>query len=283
MVAACLWNAAFAPHNVHAWLAEAAGVDVRRQVLGISASTIGKAEWCPLDRNIGEGWSRALVLAALGCAVCFFFRNENGNANGRMGDVNRHFACCLGDTLASELGILGGIPRLVTTLRPVPRGTNGGVSAGGTLASLVGGGIVGLVVGAGLALENRSACEVTMMGTCVGYGILGGGFGSLVRGLCLGPLVVSSLDADQVDSVLGATVQETRYNETRRAVVVEGQGGKVLNGWNVLSNNQVSPSTLSSVSTQTVFAGEFGVKRPHGPRYRIHVIVCIPSAFYLFS
>jgi hypothetical protein len=71
--------------------------------------------------------------------------------------------------------------------------------------------------------------------------------------------------------VLGATVQETRYNETRRAVVVEGQGGKVLNGWNVLSNNQVGLTTLFSMHTQTVFAGEFGVKRPHGPRYRIHV------------
>ncbi|KAF8175767.1 integral membrane protein DUF92-domain-containing protein [Pholiota molesta] len=211
VVAACLWNAAFAPHSVHARLAEAVGVDVRRGVLGISASTMGTAEWCPLDRNIGEGWSRALVLAALG-----------------------HFACCLGDTLASELGILGGTPRLVTTLQPVPRGTNGGVSVGGTLASLVGGGLVGLVVGAGLALENRGACGITVVGTCVGYGILGGGLGSLV------------------DSVLGATVQETRYNETRRAVVVEGQGGKVLNGWNVLSNNQVN--LVSSALTALVIA-----------------------------
>jgi uncharacterized membrane protein len=77
-------------------------------------------------------------------------------------------------------------------LQPVPRGTNGGVSVGGTLASLVGGGLVGLVVGAGLALENRDACGIAVVGTCVGYGFLGGGLGSLVRELCLGSLVMSS-------------------------------------------------------------------------------------------
>ncbi|TBU36320.1 integral membrane protein DUF92-domain-containing protein, partial [Dichomitus squalens] len=51
-----------------------------------------------------------------------------------------HFACCLGDTLASELGILSRSPPiLITTLKRVPPGTNGGLSVLGTLASVGGG------------------------------------------------------------------------------------------------------------------------------------------------
>ncbi|TBU41905.1 integral membrane protein DUF92-domain-containing protein, partial [Dichomitus squalens] len=48
-----------------------------------------------------------------------------------------HFACCLGDTLASELGILSrSRPILISTLKPVPPETNGGLSVVGTLASV---------------------------------------------------------------------------------------------------------------------------------------------------
>jgi uncharacterized protein (TIGR00297 family) len=45
------------------------------------------------------------------------------------------FAAATADTLESEIGQLwGGRPRLLTTWRPVPAGTDGGVSAVGTLA-----------------------------------------------------------------------------------------------------------------------------------------------------
>lgn len=46
-------NAAFAHQSMHARLAEVVGVDVRRGELGISASTMGKAEWRLLDRILG--------------------------------------------------------------------------------------------------------------------------------------------------------------------------------------------------------------------------------------
>lgn len=43
------------------------------------------------------------------------------------------------DTLSSEFGeVLGGEPRLLTTLRPVPAGTDGAVSPAGTLAGVIG-------------------------------------------------------------------------------------------------------------------------------------------------
>ena len=93
----------------------------------------------------------------------------------------RHFACCLGDTLASELGILSkGKPRLITTLKHVPPGTNGAMSVGGTVASVAGGAFVGALTGVTLILENRS-CVANVLGECISLGALFGGLGSLVR------------------------------------------------------------------------------------------------------
>jgi len=52
------------------------------------------------------------------------------------------------DTVSSELGqVLGGEPRLVTTLRRVPAGTDGAVSLAGTLAGCLGAAMV-VAVGA---------------------------------------------------------------------------------------------------------------------------------------
>ena len=47
------------------------------------------------------------------------------------------------DTVSSEIGqILGGTPRLITTLRRVSPGTDGGITLAGTLAGIVGAGMV---------------------------------------------------------------------------------------------------------------------------------------------
>ena len=93
------------------------------------------------------------------------------------------FACCLGDTLASELGILSrSWPRLITTFKPVPPGTNGGVSAWGTFTSIVGGGFVGFLMGLTLIFENGPCGKMwsrTLTDTVL-WGLFAGGFGSLV-------------------------------------------------------------------------------------------------------
>ncbi len=69
--------------------------------------------------------------------------------------IHRHMACCLGDTFASEIGILSkSTPRLVTTWRKVPPGTNGGMTLLGTLASACGGALIGAALGFELFLEG---------------------------------------------------------------------------------------------------------------------------------
>jgi uncharacterized protein (TIGR00297 family) len=98
--------------------------------------------------------------------------------------LDRHFACCLGDTLASELGILSrSPPRLITTLKVVPPGTNGAVSLMGTMASVGGGIIMGLTLSCSLILENET-CRATwaeVVGACVLFGGASGVVGSLVN------------------------------------------------------------------------------------------------------
>jgi len=205
VAAAFVWKALFVPSSPHAAISNLLGLDIRG-FLRLNASDVptytasGPDGWCPVDISIANGWSRFLVATIVG-----------------------HFACCLGDTLASELGILSrSPPRLVTTFAVVPPGTNGAMSVVGTLASVAGGGIVGAVMAVSLAVENASCGGGALLGV-VGWGLLGGGIGSLL------------------DSLLGATVQRTYYSERKKMIVSEESAdSRAIVGMNMLSNNQVN-------------------------------------------
>lgn len=54
-------------------------------------------------------------------------------------------ASATADTVASEIGVTGGSPYLITTLERVPPGTNGGVTLMGETVALAGAGIISLV------------------------------------------------------------------------------------------------------------------------------------------
>lgn len=70
------------------------------------------------------------------------------------------------DTVSSELGqVLGGEPRMITTLRRVPPGTDGGISWAGTLAGCLAAAVV-VAVGA-LALAMTRAEALIALGAAV--------------------------------------------------------------------------------------------------------------------
>ncbi|PWN47367.1 hypothetical protein IE53DRAFT_390497 [Violaceomyces palustris] len=195
------------------------------------------SSWCSLDPSSGRGAPRFLILIALG-----------------------HFSCCMGDTLASELGILSkSVPRLIINpFRKVPPGTNGGVSLLGTLMSLLGGVFIGLVC-ALVTYHNNPACSrpTNLIGTSPWS------WHNIVLLGALGGLLGSALD-----SILGATLQRTLYSSKHKQVLlgrlparqmdvrskgkpkVDDEDWKVVTGYDVLTNNQVNfvSSLITSLS-----------------------------------
>eukprot|EP00890_Picochlorum_soloecismus_P005879 jgi/Picsp_1/6292/NSC_03642-R1_gtp-binding protein 2 len=107
-----------------------------------------------------------------------------------------YFSCCCGDTWSSEIGQLSEQePRLITSLRPVRKGTNGGVTLLGLGASVAGGLYIGMLF--------------YVSGIISPSGVRGGfvqQWPLIAIGACAG--LVGSL----IDSFLGATIQFTGFN-----------------------------------------------------------------------
>eukprot|EP00002_Diphylleia_rotans_P013668 TRINITY_DN2665_c0_g1_i1.p1 TRINITY_DN2665_c0_g1~~TRINITY_DN2665_c0_g1_i1.p1 ORF type:complete len:289 (+),score=46.18 TRINITY_DN2665_c0_g1_i1:95-961(+) len=144
-----------------------------------------------------------------------------------------HYACCNGDTWASELGILSRTPPiLITTLQKVPPGTNGGLSSLGLFASFAGGLGIGLVmyISSMFTISTASCPSQTPV---IFMGFLAGGVGSLI------------------DSLLGATLQPSYFSTERKCITNEsGPNSKLISGRILLDNHQVN--LVSSIMTATL-------------------------------
>ncbi|OWZ01946.1 hypothetical protein PHMEG_00026585, partial [Phytophthora megakarya] len=143
-----------------------------------------------------------------------------------------HYACCAADTWASELGVLSkSEPRLITTLRRVPPGTNGGVSVLGLAMSALGGAFIGALYYAASLPSGTAQLQVVTLGLLTGL------FGSVL------------------DSVLGATVQATYFDRSSRKICDESEPQADVEhicGVDLLSNEQVN---VVSVLVTTAISG----------------------------
>ena len=79
-------------------------------------------------------------------------------------------ACATSDTLASEVGVVGKTPRLITTFKEVPRGTNGGVTLVGELAA-IGGAVIIAIVAYVLGVADLTLVAVTILSGFFGTNI----------------------------------------------------------------------------------------------------------------
>ncbi len=157
--------------------------------------------------------------ASAGCNLLNKLRHQTSASN------TPYLNQLTGDTSASEIGILSSShPRLVTTGRRVPPGTNGAVTLLGTIASAAAGVVVGFSFGVCGLFFDGSRFEV-MSATCIGS----------LAGLC----------GSVVDSVLGATLQysalEANGNRvfSSKADAEAAQGSRHISGRDILNNAQV--------------------------------------------
>lgn len=148
-------------------------------------------------------------------------------------------SCSCGDTWASEVGsVIGGKPRLITSWKHVPMGTNGGVTAVGVACSIAGGAVVGFSHFITLLVFQDvswlSQIQLVWVGT------------------------ISGLTGSLIDSVLGATLQFSGFSEKLGRVVNDpGPGVTHISGRDILSNHTVN--LFSSLLTAIVIPAWWGI------------------------
>jgi len=141
-------------------------------------------------------------------------------------------AASTADTWATEIGTVGAHPpRLITTGRPVPAGTSGGVSWLGSLAGLAGATFIGVV-----------ALIVGWSGTAAGAAIAGGAAGMLV------------------DSLAGASIQRRSWcpscgQPTERLVHSCGSITEARGGIRWVNNDAVNAiSSVAGAAVGSIFS-----------------------------
>ncbi|KAI9176138.1 hypothetical protein H9P43_006503 [Blastocladiella emersonii ATCC 22665] len=154
-----------------------------------------------------------------------------------------HYACCAGDTFASEIGTAfpsTKLPVLITTGQRVPHGTNGGLTPIGTLASVAGGALMGLTAAGVAWMWPAEACagSAAWFTATPAWQLvaLGGVFG---------------FAGSMLDSLLGAMVQATYYDEERKCIAKRpGPKTKLVSGHALLNNEAVNfaSSLLTAVA-----------------------------------
>jgi uncharacterized protein (TIGR00297 family) len=146
----------------------------KKQRLGVAEANQGKRRWKQAWANAGAG-----VFCAVASLVCLE-KGWSAHAEAWRWAFVACFASALSDTLSSEYGqVAGQMPRLITTGKRVPIGTDGGITRAGTLMGLLGAALLSLL-GRGIGLTPVRATL---------------------------PLLLAGLSGNLLDSYLGATLQ----------------------------------------------------------------------------
>lgn len=147
------------------------------------------------------------------------------------------------DTWATELGILSkSRPRLITTGQPVPVGTSGAISAGGTAIAAVGALAIGITALAALQLAGSTLAPQSLRGAF----------------LLVAIAVVAGVGGALLDSLFGATVQSMYYcthckKETEKTLHHCGAKTAAIRGFGWFDNDIVN--LASSMLGAAVAAG----------------------------
>lgn len=135
-----------------------------KEFLGVAQKKEGKRGYKNAFANAGVG-----VVAA----ILFGITGHDIYAAIFLGSI----ATATADTMASEIGVIGGTPRMITTLKKCTPGTNGGVTLVGELACLVGAAIIA-IFGLVLGIAPWYVCII-----CVIAGVIGTNLDSLYGAL----------------------------------------------------------------------------------------------------
>lgn len=200
----------------------------------------GQRNWTQVVCNGGVAVEVALFYALQGgVGECSLDFGSNPTRSWLAAAVLSALAGANGDTWASELGtVLSKTePRLITSFKKVPVGTNGGFTLCGLLSSALGGWVIGLAYFLALLLTDAQLATTHQAVFLAFIGIFAGIFGSLS------------------DSIMGATLQYSGL-DVRSGKVVEhpGIGVQPISGRALLSNHSVNliMSIINSIVVPTI-------------------------------
>ncbi|XP_052777177.1 transmembrane protein 19-like [Mya arenaria] len=196
----------------------------------------GQRNWIQVFCNGGIAAQLAfLYLLEVGCTEKLIDFERYYIASWLSIAVMGSLCCSCGDTFSSEIGSVFGKSKtawLITTFQSVPKGTNGGISVIGTLASFVGGAVVSVAFYLTLVLV---ANEDYLTSSPPQWPLI------FVGGMC-------GLLGSIIDSFLGATLQYSGYDKSSGRIVNKpGPSVEHICGTVFLDNHSVN--LVASLST----------------------------------
>ena len=180
-----------------------------KEALGLAEARRGRTA-SQVAANLG-----AAVVAGIPLSAIHVFSPATFGGGAAMAGMIAAMAEATADTVSSELGqVLGGTPRMITSLRRVPAGTDGAVSLAGTLSGAI---AAGLVVGvAFVALSPFSRTALSRIE-----------FSGADAGIALGAGMAGTL----LDSLLGALPERRGWLNNDAVNALSTMAAAVLAAW----------------------------------------------------